>query len=193
MLITKDEQTNQHIIHDFFNLNLNLFGSLTDDDTPLRISPYSVLEPNDYLYLSNIDYNSILKSYQLILNFNPTVYAYANNDVLKMLLAYDKKNDIKLLDTARNITNWLFEQGNIAKDIVVLNQLQITKRQRQLNKEELIQLCKLTENGEVSEDIKVGAYLLLENQAAAEMHFLKLTSEEQENFKNYPIYKFWEA
>lgn len=193
LLITKDEQTNQHIIHDFFNLNLNLFGSLTDDDTPLRISPYSVLEPNDYLYLSNIDYNSILKSYQLILNFNPTVYAYANNDVLKMLLAYDKKNDIKLLDTARNITNWLFEQGNIAKDIVVLNQLQITKRQRQLNKEELIQLCKLTENGEVSEDIKVGAYLLLENQAAAEMHFLKLTSEEQENFKNYPIYKFWEA
>ena len=168
LLITKDEQTNQHIIHDFFNLNLNLFGSL-DDDTPLRISPYSVLEPNDYLYLSNIDYNSILKSYQLILNFNPTVYAYANNDVLKILLAYDKKNDIKLLDTARNITNWLFEQGNIAKDIVLLNQLQITKRQRQLNKEELIQLCKLTENGEVSEDIKVGAYLLLGNKAAAEM------------------------
>lgn len=192
LLITKDEQTNKYIIHDFFNLNLNLSGSLTDDDIPLRISPYSVLEPNDYLCLSNIDYNSILKSYQLLLGYNSTIYNYANNDVLKMLLAYDKKTSTKLLDVARSITNWLFEQGNIDRDIIMLNQLQITRRQRSLNKEELIQLCNLIERGEVTEDVKVGAYLLLGNKVAAEMHFLKLTSESQENFKRYPIYKFWE-
>lgn len=41
------------------------------------------------------------------------------------------------------------------------------------------------------EDILVGAYLLLGQQRAAEIHFSRLTPELQNSFKSYPIYRFW--
>jgi hypothetical protein len=35
--------------------------------------------------------------------------------------------------------------------------------------------------------------LLLGQQQAAEIHFGKLSEEEQKNFKEYPIYHFWKT
>ena len=37
----------------------------------------------------------------------------------------------------------------------------------------------------------VGAYLLLDQQALAEIYFGKMEPDEQEEFINYPIYHFW--
>ena len=43
----------------------------------------------------------------------------------------------------------------------------------------------------VREDVLVGAYLLLDQQAAAEVHFEKLDEQLKEEFKKYPIFHFW--
>lgn len=44
---------------------------------------------------------------------------------------------------------------------------------------------------ETREDSMVDAYLFLGQQQAAEMHFAKLSEAEQNEFKKYPIYHFW--
>lgn len=191
LLIVKEEQTQQYKIYDFFDLALNLFGSSIAGGIPSRISPYSILRSEDYLELANIDYNSILNSYKLIANLNPEIYNLANNDVLNMLLAYDNNNNVKLLAIAKEITDWLYEASDISKDIILINQLQIIKREREFSKEELLSLHDLTESTIAEEDIKVGAYLLLGNKIGAEIHFSRLTLEEQNLFKKYPIYHFW--
>ncbi len=49
----------------------------------------------------------------------------------------------------------------------------------------------MIENSETREDCLIGAYLLLGQQQAAEMHFARLSKSEQNNFKEYPIYHFW--
>ncbi len=69
--------------------------------------------------------------------------------------------------------------------------MQIVKRKRELTLQEVQKLCEIAESSESKEDLKVGAYLLLSNQVAAQVHFNKLTEEEQESFKTYPIYYFW--
>lgn len=52
-------------------------------------------------------------------------------------------------------------------------------------------LYSMAEDSTISEDCRVGAYLLLDQQNAAEIHFEKLSKDQQENFKTYPIYYFW--
>jgi hypothetical protein len=69
--------------------------------------------------------------------------------------------------------------------------LQIVRRERELNIDEIKQLCAITENPKMSEDTKVGAYLLLDNQIAAQIHFDSLDKDMQEDFKKYPIFYFW--
>lgn len=191
LLIEKDKQTQKCVIYDFFNLPLDLFGSLTIDGTPAKISPYSILKDEDYLELANINYEEILNSYKSLVHSNPEVYNLANNNILYMLLAYDKNFDTKLLNTARDIINWLCQEKAIDPNIILINKLQIIKRERNLNNDELVLLNELIENPMITEDIKVGAYLLLGNKVGATIHFSKLSLEDQDLFKKYPIYKFW--
>lgn len=49
----------------------------------------------------------------------------------------------------------------------------------------------MVENRDIGEECIVGAYLLLGQQQAAEIHFARLSKEEQNSFKQYPIYHFW--
>lgn len=65
------------------------------------------------------------------------------------------------------------------------------KRKREFNISELAELYALIEDSTTREDILVGAYLLLGQQRAAEIHFSRLTPELQNSFKSYPIYRFW--
>ena len=63
--------------------------------------------------------------------------------------------------------------------------------------ERLLTICRNPQMAEpeqtstTREDILVGAYLLLGQQRAAEIHFSRLTPELQNSFKSYPIYRFW--
>ena len=57
--------------------------------------------------------------------------------------------------------------------------------------DEISTLYELVENRDTREDSRVGAYLLLGQQQAAAIHFAKLPEEEQNNFRNYPIYRYW--
>ena len=190
LIIIKNED-NTYTIQDFFNSEVAV--SYKDEgDNHQVTSPYSALSKDDYLIISNINYADILKSYKKTMIQNPNIYDRVIVDLLQMLLAYDKKNDSKLLSVARDVAYWmLIEQRQINKNINTLNYLQTIKRERLLSKDEIRQLCDITEDANASEQEKIGAYLLLDNKISAEIHFEKLTAQEQENFKQFPISAFW--
>ena len=73
----------------------------------------------------------------------------------------------------------------------MLNALQIAKRKRELTKEEQKKAFTIAEDTNQGEDMRTGAYLLLDNQLAAEAHFAKIPEKDQEGFRTFPIYRFW--
>lgn len=66
--------------------------------------------------------------------------------------------------------------------------MQAIRRTRVLSLEESHQLIELVENGKCMEErVYVGAYLLLDQQDAAQLHFMRMTEEEKKKVLQYPI------
>lgn len=185
-------------IYNFFRSKLVIYyDDIENSDEKYLTSQYSILQKDDYLHISNIDYDAILPSYQSLLKENPKIYDRANNDMLTMLSAYDEvgEKNKNLLKVAKDFAEWILNEDKeevLPYEIKLFNYLQIIHRERELNIDEVRQLCSITEDNSMGEDIKTAAYLLLGNQLAAEIHFEKIEREMQEGFKKYPIYEFWD-
>ncbi len=198
LLLVFEKNSDEEIaynIYDFFKSNLIVCYNIDNSEEKYITSQYSILQKDDYLNIDNIDYNSILPSYQSLLKNHSQIISRANNDMLIMLTAYDEgecKNK-KLLELAKDLAKWIMNEDKeeLSFEIKLINYLQIIRRERQFNIDEVKQLCSITEDRLMGEDVKTGAYLLLGNQLAAEVHFFKMEPDLQEAFKKYPIYKFW--
>lgn len=122
----------------------------------------------------------------------------ANWFLLDLLSAYDKADGLrkeKLLKACEDFSNWICEATDEELDYhtKTLNKLQTIKRRRDFNIDEIGILYQIIEGKYTREDCLVGAYLLLDQQQAAEIHFARLSDEDRNNFKEYPIYHFWKA
>ncbi|MCL2561587.1 MAG: DUF4365 domain-containing protein [Rikenellaceae bacterium] len=192
-LIVNKKENGAYEIQNFFESEVEV--SYKDlDGSHLVTSPYSALSKDDYLHVSNINHSKIIDSYKKVVLINPNVFDRANIDMLQMLSAYDEALEQKLLSAAKSVAGWILNDGNnIGENIKILNYLQIIKRERSLNKDEKRQLSIMSEDSNATEQEKVGAYLLLDNQISAEIHFEKIKPEEQELFRTFPIYKFWNS
>lgn len=115
--------------------------------------------------------------------------------MLELLAAYDLSNDTrkKILKAAFDFAEWIYpsDEHDLSWEIKNLNLLQTIKRERELKKEEKQILYSIIESHADSEEVLVGSYLLLDQQEGAEIHFAKLSSQAQNEFKNFPIYRFW--
>ena len=114
--------------------------------------------------------------------------------MLELLEAYDKSNSkVELLSVARAFSDLIFALNDeiLPYDVKLLNRLQIEKRERSLTIDEVKELYQVIEAPDVREAVLVGAYLLLGQQTAAELHFEKLDEGLQKEFKKYPIFHFW--
>jgi hypothetical protein len=178
------EGSGEYNIYDFFHSNLVLMYDRLNSDDKYITSLYSILQTDDYLQISNIDYDAMLPSYQILLKDNPEIFDRANMDMLNMISAYDKNKNANLLKVAKSFAEWIFNDCKdiIPNEIKLLNILQIVRRERELNIDEIKQLCAITENPKMCEETKVGAYLLLDNQIAAQIHFDLLDKDIQEEF-----------
>lgn len=187
------EGSGEYKIYNFFRSNLILTYDRLDRDDKYITSQYSILQKDDYLQICNIDYDAILPSYQALLKNNPAIFDRATMDMLNMVSAYDENENTKLLKVAKSFAEWILNEDKnvLPYEIKLLNLLQIVRRERELNIDEVKQLCAITENPLTREDIKVGAYLLLDNQMAAQIHFDILDKDMKKAFKKYPIFAFW--
>ena len=177
-------------IYDFFRSDVAV-----SYDNDKVTSQYSALDKEGYLSVSNIDYDAILPSYQSKLAENPRIFEIANNDMLTMLVAYDEggQKNTKLLQVVKTFSEWISSEDTVVlpEEVKLLNSLQIIRRERELTIAETRQLLMIAEDSTMREDVLTGAYLLLDNQIAAELHFERMEPDIQEAFKRYPIYRFW--
>lgn len=190
------EEKGKYEIYDFFKTDFPVAFE-AEDGKMLPISQFSILHANDFLTISNIDFDVLLPSFQMAEYHKETINR-ANWFLLELLNAYDKADETrraKLLKVCMDFSEWILGANGDEIDFQVgtLNKLQTIKRSRDFNIDELGVLYVMVEDKETREDCIIGAYLLLGQQQAAEIHFAKLTEQEQLNFKEYPIYHFWKT
>lgn len=194
----KCEEAGTYEIYDFFKTEFPVaFEDKSNENMMLPISQFSILQTDDFLKLSNIDFDILLPSFQKAEHHKLT-FDRANWFLIELLNAYDKANGKrkeKILKACKEFAEWISEANEDELDyqIKILNVLQTRKRDREFNLDEIKTLYSLVEGKDTREDCRVAAYLLLGQQQAAEIHFAMLSETEQENFKEFPIYHFWKT
>ena len=85
LLKVEDKQKSLYKIYNYFDHKGNL--KFTRDEIEHISSKFSVLNADDYIELSNIDFSDMLQSYKEVLLLNNRIYDLANYDLLSLLTA----------------------------------------------------------------------------------------------------------
>lgn len=188
----------EYFISDYFkDTSFELFHMEGRERYPT--SKFVIMTADNFLEIGNIDYDEILNSF---LRYADEDYCFgeANLILLEMIAAFDKSSDTRtdILDQAEKFAKVLIT--DIAKDkdknIAQINFIQIEKRKHPLTVEQQNTLVAIAE-GTALEDkkqdyaIRMGANLLLDNQQTAAYYYKKLDKNMQEQYKHYPIWRFW--
>lgn len=155
------------------------------------VSKYSIFQKKQFAELSNIDFMDVVTSIKEFGDF-----LSANVLLLEMILAYDIKPIAELKLALGELSEWIFKwapDSLIPYGIRLLNRLQVIRRSRELNHEEVADLLRIIESKEQDEEVLLGAYLLLDNLPAAKIHFDNLSEEKQAAFSKYPIFRFFKT
>ena len=170
----------------------------SDGEKNLPTSRYEILKADDYLQLANINFEKLVESYQE-LSDNEYIFSDANATVLRLLSAYDKSGDTRtdLLRCAHDLAAWLvgLELPNdvLALPIRKINLWQTLKRMGELREEDLKEIFQLADDSSQEEAVRVGAYLILDNQLAAEAHFERVPENQRSALSDFPIFRYWKT
>jgi len=174
-------------LQDFFTTELPSYV-LDDLDKRHPVSQYQLFGRDEFSSLSNIDFSVVVASLKKFKNYELT-----NHILLEMLHAYDMKQSPALFSAIDELSRWLLEESpneSIAYATRLINRLQVIKREREFTKEEIRELIAIVELKDTSHEHKVGAYLLLDNYLAAEVHLEQLDERAREVLVKCPIFKF---
>ena len=179
-------------VKDFF-LDNDVCCLLKENDIATKSSRFTLLSVDQFVEASNFDFSMMISSYEVFVKDNEKVAQYANLDMLRMILAYDKTEGKKgkLLDAAETLNDWFIHTNRFSESpINEINRFQILKRRGTLSAADNTRICEILES-DVTEDCKTACMLLLDNQTGAEYHFKKIPDEGKEFFKALPICHFW--
>jgi hypothetical protein len=182
-------QEGQYSVQNFFSPRHIAMFTLDDmkHKNPIPASQFLFLDKSAFIHTSNINYELM---YQDIIQkeLKPEMADRYVFWLLDILSAYDEQKEKAplLLGFAEKICDWLQAQGLADGNIMLLNKLQIVKRRRKLNPSEIVELAKLTVP-DCPPNIRCGAYLLLDDQVAAQGCFDEMDKETQKTFLTYPI------
>lgn len=189
----EDEPGTYHI-YDFFKTELSLVYD-NNVGEKLPISQYVILNSDDFLTVDNIRFDVFLPSFQKI-ERHSELMGRANLFMLEVIKAFDKDPSKKeLLNVAADFAEWLMNssEDELPYYVRYLNKIQIEKRYGNLSIERVKELFQIVETPNIREEILVGAYLLLDQPTAAELHYERMDPLLQKEFKEYPIYHFWKG
>ena len=128
----------------------------------IRMPQCILFSIRDYEYISSIYYDTIfneLTSY----GSHEILDGRINQALLNMLSAFDKTCNMKLLDKAIELSEWIYSNCiSLPMEIKLINKLQAIKRKRSLNMEELAELEVLSIQKNDAE-VNTAIYLLLGN------------------------------
>lgn len=167
-----------------------VFAYENSNGDKLISSPFTpVFCYKDFTNVTNIDYSTLVSTYEFASQYNSDIYNRATNDILLALKTYDSlsvKNP-KLLQGIQTLSEWILDKAPEHKNCHIINFYQIIKRGRKLTSGEKDSLIKLLEKPEINDEEKTAIHLLLDNRTMAEIYFEKLSKKQQVWFTNLPI------
>lgn len=139
----------------------------------------------------NIPTAKIEQSYDNISRLNPQIQDFAVENLLAMLLAFDKSNRKIHLHGAEILSRWLLRNSYDAKSQIIykLNCYQTILRSRSLNNDELDDIADIALES-TDKSISVAANALLNNSALVKKMWSSLSKESQSDMERRPIYKY---
>ncbi|MGX7244727.1 DUF4365 domain-containing protein [Enterococcus quebecensis] len=186
-------------IEDHFQNDL-IVTAIDEEGIRRKASIYSLLSVDVLAYADNVRFDVFLPSYKE-LELSTSIIDDANIFMLKLIEAFDllKKSNIeragKLINTALDFAKWIIESdletGFIDEITQKLNLYQIKKRLGTIEKNEQIELLSIAENSDLPNEIRFGAYVLVDNKLGAELQYNSMDKEQQDFVKKYPIYHFF--
>ena len=111
--------------------------------------------------------------------------------MLKMLKAYDEEQHLNFLEAAKQMFTWLETvREYLGEEIMLLNSLQIIRRERALNFCEKQRLYSIVSS---SEEVcfRLGAFILLDEYIEAQKLLNELPQKDKDEFMSFPIYSFY--
>lgn len=187
-LVFKRNEDGTHTLWNFFDTYLPVEQVIDEKKYP--ISQFVILTTDNLITLDNINYKNIVDDFYRIDISEPLVNS-ANEVMLELIKAFDIKADRIYLDTAKQLLALQMEHTEYIKQTICeLNELQITARERTLNFAEKKKLYYILEKND-DDFIKVGAYLLLDEQEEASKIIETMNENQFEKFSNLPIFKFY--
>lgn len=181
-------------VEDYFSMTDHIIGQKRDDEKYYILSPYLVLEQDEYGNISNIDYNKLVEDAIERMSVDCDIYPIVNGTLLNLLLAYDKKQNKDLLSAAERLAKLLmkYDTPELSSDAKMINYLQIVKRYRKFTDDEVESLISIKENNQDSLFAKIAVCLLLDDHRTAKIYFKQVESQDDKLFFNQlPIHRFW--
>ena len=185
VLYFRKTEKGDYIIENFSDVDIDVSGEY-ENGSMFKTSKYVILKAEDIIKVSNCTCKQIVD--ELMTIENDGHYLDSNLVLLELLKVFDITKNQSILDEAVRLAQWL-KKAECLAGISIINYYQCIKRHRLLSEQEEDEIINLLEEFKDSEEIRAGAYILLENYKMAKRCYDKLDSEEQEAFKLYPIYK----
>lgn len=189
VLTPSKDNDDSYKIENFFDVEL-VATYEGENGERLPMSQYVILSAEDLEKIDNIKWDRFLPSFKNIEKHKET-FSRANYFLLELIKVYDKTKNKEILPIAKDFAEWIMTSTDeeMPFQIKTLNLLQVIKRMRALNVEEIKELYKILEDKNASFSVLMGAHILLDQQIPAKMLFDKMDTEEQNEFVKYPIYK----
>lgn len=191
VLVTKERDGNK--IEDYFNLQDRVLFLETTEGQFLPSTPYDYLKYEDFCQILNINYHYITEVHKDLYEKYPPIIYNAINTLNKVLSAFDKSNNKRLLQAAIELNEWLQDKEieGISPYAKMLCNLEIACRSRKITEEERKSLYKIVLDSTDPID-RFSAYVLLGDTQGAKAIFDELSKDRQEYFKIQPIYHLFE-
>ncbi|MFD5854061.1 hypothetical protein ACFWGC_28530 [Cytobacillus pseudoceanisediminis] len=173
---------------DAINNNFKIIAVSEDKKHQVRHSPYLLFEIPELFSMSNLNINVIEASFKQIEYENDFSFHLTNNFLLNSLKYYDEnKHKKEIIDLTIKIYEYIYktQPENV---LSFMNKMQAIKRQREFTVEEKEEIIIRKNQGQHTNEILCGFYILLDSKIEFEIQFNKLSNEQRELFKTYPIY-----
>ena len=186
-IIRQGEQTQNELADALYSRKCQTFASLEGRDDVVFITPLFIYQSAEilsdlYKYDYEYFYNQIDKA-----DINEYTIEALNLEVLKLIKVYDICGDEHFLQIAEYLAKKLENVQH--QEHYAMNRLQIKKRLGIWGEEERSELETMTD---ATTQTLFGKSVLLGNREKATYYFKKMSSEEQEQYSEYPIFTLYE-
>lgn len=194
IVVPNESDSNLTDIEDFFNPKRHIITyQKVNDDNYYIIPGMSLLDVDAFCSLSNIDFSQTIAAYKELSKTNPHMLFVANETLNKMILSYDKRANERVFLAALELATWLSTQSIPYLSVYgcKLDVLQLTRRKRNLKKEEIATLDEIVAQKDLDPYDRLGSLLLLGRKKEAKAYFKTMNIDQQTEFNLSPMHKFW--